>query len=135
MAHNEVAQPPQSKRVFALLRCCVACVPRCLTTALLVERGGSSVFGAKGAVIAAGAAGLADAHGGALSAVTLFSRGDLSLNATLIAIGAALVVNSIVKGILVFVTGRARFGRRFLWGIVPSLAVFVVALALLIHVD
>ncbi|HEY5154782.1 MAG TPA: DUF4010 domain-containing protein [Acidimicrobiales bacterium] len=101
-----------------------------LTLALLVGRWGAATFGPKGAVFAAGAAGLADAHAGALSATTLFQQGDLGLAATLLAIGAALAANSVVKCVVAFSSGGRRFGLRFAAGLVPSIAVVLIGLAL-----
>ena len=71
------------------------------------------------------AAGLADAHAGALSAATQFSRGVLGLGAALAAIGVALVANSIVKCVVAFVAGGGRFGGRFTLGLLPSVLTVV----------
>jgi uncharacterized membrane protein (DUF4010 family) len=83
-------------------------------------------------VIAAGAAGLADAHGGALSAATLFAHGNLGWHEALWAIGAAIGTNSVVKCAVALATGGARFARRFALGLVLSVAVFLTALGMVV---
>ena len=113
-------------RAFALVPAIV--LATVLTAALLVGRWGAAVLGPKGAVFASGAAGLADAHAGALSAATQFSRGVLGMEATLAAVGVALVANSIVKCIVAFVAGGGRFGGRFAIGLVPSVLTVMAAL-------
>ncbi len=75
-------------------------------------------------------AGLADAHGGSLSAATLFEKGALDLNVTLVAIGAAITTNTLVKCAVAFVAGRARVARRFSIGVRGSPALFLSALAI-----
>ena len=99
-----------------------------LTGALLLGRWGMAMFGSRGAVVVAGAAGLADAHGGSLSAATLFNQGQLNLSTTLMAIGAAVGANTLVKCAIAFVAGGAVFGRRFIVGVLPALAVFLFGL-------
>ncbi len=103
-----------------------------LTLALLAGRWGSQSLGPRGAVIAAGAAGLADAHGGALSAATLFAHGNLGWHEALWAIGAAIGSNSIVKCAVALATGGARFARRFALGLVLSVALFLAALGMVV---
>ncbi|HUX05262.1 MAG TPA: DUF4010 domain-containing protein [Acidimicrobiales bacterium] len=96
-----------------------------LTAATLVGRWGAAVFGSAGAVVAIGAAGLADAHGSSLSAATLFAHGNLALDPTLAAIGAAFSTNTIVKVVAAYATGGRRFATRFVVGMGPSLVVFL----------
>ena len=115
--------PAIGGRAFALVPALV--LATVLTAALLAGRWGAAVLGPKGAVFASGAAGLADAHAGALSAATQFSRGVLGIGAALAAIGVALVANSIVKCSVAFVAGGGRFGRRFAFGLLPSLLTVV----------
>ena len=113
-------------RAFALVPALI--LAAVLTAALLVGRWGAAVLGPKGAVFASGAAGLADAHAGALSAATQFSRGVLGMGPTLAAVGIALVANSIVKCIVAFVAGGGRFGGRFAAGLAPSVLTVAAAL-------
>ena len=101
-----------------------------LTAALLVGRWSAGVLGPKGAVFASGAAGLADAHAGALSTATQFSRGVLGMAAALAAIGVAFVANSVVKCIVALVAGGRRFGVRFALGLVPSVLTVVAGLGI-----
>jgi uncharacterized membrane protein (DUF4010 family) len=101
-----------------------------LTGALFVARWGAQAFGARGAVLAVAAAGLADAHGGSLTAATLFTKGALSLDASLVAVGAAMTTNTIVKCVVAFAVGGRRFGRRFAVGVGSSHLLFLAALAI-----
>ncbi|KMO82708.1 hypothetical protein MCHUDSM44219_01540 [Mycolicibacterium chubuense] len=88
-----------------------------LTFALLLGRWGGDVLGPQGTILAAFAAGLADAHAGAVAAASLAARGDVTADTALIAIGAALGSNLLVKAILAFVAGGRTFGLRFIAGI------------------
>lgn len=95
-----------------------------LTFALLLGRWGGDVLGPQGTILAAFAAGLADAHAGAVAAASLAARGDVTADTALIAIGAALGSNLLVKAILAFVAGGRRFGLRFTAGMTPPAIVF-----------
>jgi uncharacterized membrane protein (DUF4010 family) len=101
-----------------------------LTLALLVGRWGAATLGPKGAILAAGATGLADAHAGGLAATALFQQGHLGLPACLIAIGASLATNTVVKCLLAFSFGGPRFGWRFSAGVVPAMVVVCLGLGL-----
>jgi len=101
-----------------------------LTLALLVGRWGADVLGAGGTVLAAFAAGLADAHAGSVAAASLAAKGDISVDTALLAIAAALGSNLIVKTVLAFTAGGRGFGLRFLAGMTPPAVVFGVVLAL-----
>ncbi|KAA0112085.1 DUF4010 domain-containing protein [Mycolicibacterium sp. P1-5] len=95
-----------------------------LTAALLVGRWGADVLGPQGAVIAAFAAGLADAHAGSVAAASLAARGNITVDTALIAIAAALGSNLLVKIVLAFAAGGRRFGLGFLAGIAPPAIAF-----------
>jgi uncharacterized membrane protein (DUF4010 family) len=95
-----------------------------LTFALLLGRWGGDVLGPQGTILAAFAAGLADAHAGAVAAASLAARGDVTADTALIAIGAALGSNLLVKAILAFVAGGRRFGFRFIAGMALPAIVF-----------
>ncbi|ORA44458.1 hypothetical protein BST22_25265 [Mycolicibacterium chubuense] len=95
-----------------------------LTFALLLGRWGGDVLGPQGTILAAFAAGLADAHAGAVAAASLAARGDVTADTALIAIGAALGSNLLVKAILAFVAGGRTFGLRFIAGMAPPAIVF-----------
>ncbi|OKH85250.1 membrane protein [Mycobacterium sp. ST-F2] len=101
-----------------------------LTLALLVGRWGADVLGTQGAVLAAFAAGLADAHAGSVAAASLAAKGDITVDTALLAVAAALGSNLIVKTVLAFTAGGGRFGLRFLAGMTPPALVFGVVLAL-----
>ncbi|WP_026356664.1 DUF4010 domain-containing protein [Mycobacterium sp. 141] len=101
-----------------------------LTLALLVSRWAAEVLGPNGLVLTAFAAGLADAHAGAVAAASLAANGDVAVNATLVAIAAALGSNLLVKAALAFATGGHRFGLAFLAAIAAPTAVFAAALTL-----
>jgi uncharacterized membrane protein (DUF4010 family) len=119
-------QKPRTERPFALLPALI--LSGILTAALLLARWGTAVFGTRGAVVVAGAAGLADAHGGSLSAAVLFNQGALNLVSTIAAIGAAMATNTLVKCGVAFVTGGSVFGRKFALGVLPALSVFLILL-------
>jgi len=122
------ADPVVGGRAFALVPALI--LATVLTAALLVGRWGAAVLGPKGAVFASGAAGLADAHAGALSAATQFSRGVVGMAAALAAVGVALVANSMVKCVVAFIAGGGRFGGRFALGLVPSVLTVVAGLGI-----
>ncbi|NNN02307.1 MAG: MgtC/SapB family protein [Acidimicrobiaceae bacterium] len=123
---NDLEAPPRVEHPFALLPALT--LSGVLTAALLAARWGMAHLGTRGAVLVAGAAGLADAHGGSLSAATLFNQGQLNLPSTLAAVGAAVGANTLVKCVIAFVAGGRRFGWRFAIGVVPSIAAFLVTL-------
>ncbi|KRE33677.1 hypothetical protein ASG82_21615 [Mycobacterium sp. Soil538] len=95
-----------------------------LTFALLLGRWGGDVLGPQGTILAAFAAGLADAHAGAVAAASLAARGDVTADTALVAIAAALGSNLLVKTILAFVAGGRRFGLRFIAGMATPAVVF-----------
>lgn len=95
-----------------------------LTFALLVARWGAEVLGARGAVLAALAAGFADAHAGSVAAASLAAKGDITVDTALLAISAALGSNLLVKCVLAFTAGSRRFGLGFLAGMAAPTAVF-----------
>ncbi len=100
-----------------------------LTGALLLARWGASDFGSRGAVAAVALAGLADAHGGSLTAATLLAKGTLDLRGALVAVGAALTANTLVKCAIAFVAGGRQFGRGVSVGVLESHAIFLAGLA------
>lgn len=101
-----------------------------LTFALLVGRWGSETLGPNGAVLAAGAAGLADAHAGSVAAASLAARGDITTTTALLAVAAAFGSNLIVKIVLAFTAGGRRFGMGFSAGIAAPAAIFAAAITL-----
>ena len=99
-----------------------------LTGALFLARWGASVFGSRGVVGAVALAGLADAHGGSLTAATLFAKGTLDVRGALVAVGAAMTANTLVKCGVAFTAGGRRFGRDFSIGVLGSHAIFLIGL-------
>jgi len=107
--------PPESStetgRLFAIVPALILAV--LLTIATLAARWGVDVFGSSGIVGAAGLAGLADAHAGALATATVLREGAISTAVALTAVGAALFTNTVVKMVLAFVGGGLDVGRRY----------------------
>ncbi|MGB3696591.1 MAG: DUF4010 domain-containing protein [Gordonia sp. (in: high G+C Gram-positive bacteria)] len=101
-----------------------------LTLALLVGRWAADLLGPNGLVLASLAAGLTDAHAGAVAAATLSAQGAATVATALVAIGAALGSNLLVKVILAYIAGGRRFGTAFLAAMAAPAVVFAVALTL-----
>ena len=125
-AQDVEAETTSASRPFALRPALI--LAAVLTFALLVGRWGAEVLGANGTVLAAGAAGLADAHAGAVAAAALAAKGDASVATALVAIAAALGSNLLVKTVLAFTAGGRRFGQWFLAGMAVPAVVFGVTL-------
>lgn len=115
------AGPPQPvNRPFAIRPALM--LAALLTAALIVARWGAAQFGAEGAVAAAGAAGLADAHAGAVAGASLAAQGGISTDTAVLAVSAALGSNLLVKCLLALVAGGRRFGAGFIAGMaLPTL--------------
>lgn len=124
------AERPHTGRPFALKPALVLAVV--LTAALLIGRWGADVFGSEGAVLAAGAAGVADAHAGSVAAASLAAKGDITVDTALLSIAAALGSNLVVKTVLAFTAGGRRFGFGFLAGMALPAAVFAATLAMVL---
>ncbi len=95
-----------------------------LTAALLLARWLTDVLGTGGAVVAAAAAGLADAHAGALAGASLSAQGSISTSTALLAIAASLAANTMVKCGLAFGVGGRRFGWQFTVSLLPAVVLF-----------
>jgi uncharacterized membrane protein (DUF4010 family) len=80
--------------------------------------------GARATVLASGAAGLADAHAGSLTAATLHQQGQVGTPVALAGIAAAIAGNTAVKCVLAFVSGGRSFGWRVMAGLVPATLAF-----------
>ncbi|MCB0939693.1 MAG: MgtC/SapB family protein [Mycobacterium sp.] len=119
-AEPDEPHPIPEGRPFALRPALI--LAAVLTGALLVGRWGAAVLGPRGAVLAAFAAGLADAHAGSVAAASLAAKGDITVDTALVSVAAALGSNLIVKTVLAFTAGGRRFGLGFLAAMaVPSL--------------
>ena len=125
-AKDEDVEAAKASRPFALWPALVLAVV--LTLALLVGRWGADVLGPNGVVVATFAAGLADAHAGAVAAASLAAKGDITVDTALFAVAAALGSNLLVKTVLAFTAGGRRFGLGFLAGMAVPAVVFGVAL-------
>ena len=129
-ADDSATDATPSGRPFALRPALI--LAAVLTFALFVARWGADVFGARGAVLAAFASGLADAHAGSVAAASLAAKGDITVDTALVAIAAALGSNLIVKIVLAFTAGGRRFGLGFLSCMAGPAIVFGVAMAAMI---
>ncbi|MCZ4563832.1 DUF4010 domain-containing protein [Rhodococcus sp. IEGM 1401] len=125
-------EPHTSARPFSLRPALV--LAAVLVFALFVGRWGADVLGSRGAVLAAAAAGLADAHAGALGAASLAAKGTITVDSALQAIAAALGTNLLVKSVLAFTSGGRRFGLGFLAGMAVPTVVFAVAMTIVVTV-
>jgi uncharacterized membrane protein (DUF4010 family) len=125
-AGGEEVEVTPASRPFALRPAII--LAAVLTFALLVGRWGAVVFGPRGTVLAAFAAGLADAHAGSVAAASLAAKGDITVDTALVAVAAALGSNLLVKIVLAFAAGGRRFGLRFLAGMAAPAIVFGVAI-------
>jgi uncharacterized membrane protein (DUF4010 family) len=125
-AEGEDVEKTPTSRPFALRPALV--LAAVLTFALLVGRWGADVLGPKGAVFAAFAAGLADAHAGSVAAASLAAKGNVTVDTALVAVAAALGSNLLVKTVLAFTAGGRRFGLGFLAGMAVPTVVFGIAL-------
>jgi uncharacterized membrane protein (DUF4010 family) len=79
----------------------------------LAARWGVDVFGPSGIVAASGLAGFADAHAGALAAATVLRENVITTSVAVIAVGAALFTNTVVKVVLAFIGGGSSVGRSY----------------------
>jgi uncharacterized membrane protein (DUF4010 family) len=125
-AEDKEVEATKASRPFALRPALVLAVV--LTFALLVGRWGADILGPKGVVLATFAAGLADAHAGAVAAASLAAKGDITVDTALVAVAAALGSNLLVKTVLAFTAGGRRFGLGFLAAMAVPVLVFGVAL-------
>ncbi len=126
VADCEDAEATKASQPFALRPALI--LAAVLTFALLVGRWGADALGPQGLVLASFAAGLADAHAGALAAASLAAKGDVTVDTALFAIAAALGSNLLVKTVLAFTAGGRRFGLGFFGGTLAPAVVFGVAL-------
>lgn len=123
-------EPNTAARPFSLRPALV--LAAVLVFALSVGRWGADVLGSRGAVLAAAAAGLADAHAGALGAASLAAKGTITVDSALQAIAAALGSNLLVKSVLAFTSGGHRFGLGFLAAMALPTVVFAVVMTFVV---
>jgi uncharacterized membrane protein (DUF4010 family) len=122
------ASPGGIDRPFALRPALV--LAAILTAALFVGRWAADTLGPDWVVVAAGAAGLADAHAGAIGPATLGDSGVITTAAALVGIATAVAANTITKLVIAVSAGGWRFAVRFAVGLVPGVAAFFAVLAL-----
>jgi uncharacterized membrane protein (DUF4010 family) len=84
-----------------------------LTATILAARWLADVLGTQGAVVAAGAAGLADAHAGAIASASLHAKDTISISVALYGVSASLAANTVVKCVLAWIAGGAKFAVGF----------------------
>lgn len=125
-AEGEDVEVTKATRPFALRPALV--LAAVLTFALLIGRWGADVLGPQGVVLATFATGLADAHAGAVAAASLAAKGDVTVDTALVAVGAALGSNLIVKTVLAFTAGGRRFGLGFIAGMAAPTVAFGITL-------
>ena len=78
-------------------------------------------FGGRGATMAAGIAGFADAHAAAASVAALVAAGNMNARDCLIPILIGLTTNTVSKATLAVVSGGSRFALRILPGLALSM--------------
>lgn len=76
------------------------------------------------------ASGLADVHAAAASAAQLVAAEQIGTNQAVIAVGAALAANSLVKCLIAILKGGRSFALRLVPGVVLMVAAFAVAVVL-----
>jgi uncharacterized membrane protein (DUF4010 family) len=101
-----------------------------LTLALLLGRWGAATFGMAGITTISALIGLADSHAAALAAAQLQAAGSISTTTAVVAIGAALAANMVVKIILAYVAGGLRIGARFTTLMIVPVVAFALTLFL-----
>ncbi|MGE5827675.1 MAG: DUF4010 domain-containing protein, partial [Micromonosporaceae bacterium] len=112
---GDAAAPPAparvpSRRPFALIPAVLlaAILTLLLVLATLANRG----LGRGGTILTIAAAGLADAHAGALTAATLAAGHRLTVSSAALAAAGALGVNTVTKLVLAFVAGGRQVGAE-----------------------
>lgn len=118
--HNDGAELSKLDRSFsvrtALLLAAVIAVVLITSAALKVW------FGQTGVVLAAGVAGLADAHAASISVASLSAAGKISPANAGVAILVAFTVNAVSKVITAVVTGNRQFSKKVTLGLVMQVS-------------
>ncbi len=126
------AAAPAARRPFALVPALV--LAALLTVMLVVGAFAGDVFGSRGAILAISAAGLADAHAGALTAASLSASDELPVTTAVAAAMAAVGVNTIVKFVLALAAGGRRLAGQFAVLIAGPVVAVVAALLITLAV-
>ena len=85
-------------------------------------------FGDAGALVAAGAAGFADAHAAAASVAQVFNAGQVGIDVAANGVLVGFATNTVSKSVVAFGTG----GRRFALHLLPGLIAMLVSFALVL---
>lgn len=94
-----------------------------LAVILVVSAALSARFGGAGAAVGAAAAGLVDAHAGAISMASLVASGHMAPRAAVLPILVALTSNTLTKMIFALSGGQ----RAFVWRVAPGLVLVAAA--------
>jgi uncharacterized membrane protein (DUF4010 family) len=115
--------PPQAAIAGRAFHAGTAVVFACAVTAVaLVSTLLGRWLGASGALAAAGATGLADAHAAAVSMADLGASGKLTASVSALGVLIGLSANTIVKGVLAWTLGPKPYGTRTILGLALLLA-------------
>ena len=98
-----------------------------LVTLLVITRAAADWLGGGGVVTAAALGGLADAHASSMAAASLAPQA-ISVNTAVLACGAALATNTVVKLVLAGIAGGPRFAALLGAWLLPVAAVVTVGL-------
>jgi uncharacterized membrane protein (DUF4010 family) len=90
---------------------------------MLVSAGLNAWLGAQGILLGAALTGLVDAHATAASAASLMAANKISIDQAVAPILAGLTTNTVMKAVVAFKSGGARYAAR----IVPGLALMITA--------
>ncbi len=107
----------------------VATLGRPLVNVRRLGRWAAEVLGPDWVVVVAGAAGLADAHAGALGPATLADTDVITVAAGLVGIATAVAANTVTKLVIALAAGSWQFALRVAFGLVPGVAAFFAVLA------
>jgi len=90
---------------------------------MLVSAGLNAWLGARGMLLGAAMTGMVDAHATAASAASLMAVKKISTNQAVGPILVGLTTNTLMKAVVAFKSGGARYAMR----IVPGLAIMMIA--------
>ena len=99
-----------------------------VSTILLVAAVLAHWFGDAGALVAAGAAGFADAHAAAASVAQVFNAGQVGIDVAANGVLVGFATNTVSKSVVALGTG----GRRFALHLLPGLIAMLVSFALVL---
>jgi uncharacterized membrane protein (DUF4010 family) len=103
-----------------------------LVVLLLVTRAAADLLGDRGVLAAAFAGGLADAHAASVAAATL-AGAVVPVGTAVLAVGAALLSNTLIKLVLAAAAGGPHFAVRLALLLIPPAAAVTAGIALAAH--